>query len=161
MSKTLKYVTGDVLLPIGDGNKLIIHCCNDLGLMGSGVAKALLTKWPSVKSEYVKWSKKNDFLLGEIQIVKVDEKIFVANMIGQHGIKSFDNQVPVRYDAIKSCLIKVADFSKINQATIHVPYKMGSDRAGGEWGIIEDLLIECLCREGILVVVYDLQGGRA
>jgi len=29
--KDINYIIGDVTDPQGDGKKLIIHCCNDLG----------------------------------------------------------------------------------------------------------------------------------
>jgi len=42
--KEILYIKGDVTAPIGDDNKLIIHCCNDIGAMGAGVAVALYRK---------------------------------------------------------------------------------------------------------------------
>ena len=88
MSK-LKHIKGDVRKPIGDGNKIIIHCCNDIGVMGAGVAAAIAQKWPNVKSEYKKWHRgKQGFKLGNVQFVKVEDDLVVCNMIGQRDIRS-------------------------------------------------------------------------
>lgn len=167
--KNIKYVSGDVTDPKSDSDiRLIIHCCNDLGVMGSGVAKALFMKWPSVKSEYVKWKKESDFsnadfLLGNIQIIEVEKGISVANMMGQHGIYQANGIPPVRYDAIKSCLETVAEWVEGKEAglksvSIHAP-RFGAGLAGGDWGTIESLIIETLCSKNIDVTVYDLDSN--
>jgi len=165
MASLIKYVKGDVLRPIGNGYKLIIHCCNDLGLMGSGVAKALFLKWPSVKEEYVSWKQESDsstadFLLGNIQIVKTESDISVINMIGQHGIAISGENPPIRYEAIESCLLKVKDLVRLKEfegemVSIHAP-RFGAGLAKGNWDLIEKLIIDNLCNNDIDVIVYDL-----
>lgn len=160
----LKYVIEDVRNPIGDMSrkKLICHVVNDLGLMGSGVAKALLDKWPTVKSEYVKWHKSGrNFELGNIQAVKVGEGLAVINMIGQRDIKPINGIPPVRYGALRRCCKKVADIALKYNATVNVPYKMGSDLAGGEWSEVENILIEEFANKDIEVVVYDVFDKRS
>lgn len=160
----LKYIVEDVRKPIGEAarKKLICHVVNDLGLMGSGVARALFEKWPAVKSEYVKWAKsKNNFELGNIQALKVDENIAVVNMIGQRDIKPINGIPPVRYGALRKSCKKVAEIASKYNATVNVPYKMGSDLAGGDWNEVEKILIEELASKDIEVVVYDVFNKRA
>lgn len=159
--KTIKYITGDVREPIGEGRKLIVHCCNDLGAMGSGVALALLKKWPEVRSDYIEWSKKDDFKLGEIKAVNVDKGLAVINMIGQHDIKIIDGVPPVRYNAVESCLEKVAVLALKHGASIHMPYLMCCDRAGGKWEIVEKIINEKLCSKDIEVTIYDIENKRS
>lgn len=160
--KQIKYIVEDVRKPIGTGKNLIIHCCNDLPAMGSGVAKALLDKWPTVRSEYMKWGKSgHNFELGNIQALRVEENIAVINMIGQRDIKPINGIPPVRYGAIRKCCRKVADIATKYNATVNVPYKMGSDLAGGEWSEIEKILIEEFCEKDIEVIVYDVFNKRA
>lgn len=165
MASLIKYVKGDVLSPIGDGYKLIIHCCNDLGLMGSGVAKSLFLKWPSVKSEYIDWKRKSDsstknFLLGNIQVVEVEKGVSVVNMIGQHGIATNNGTPPIRYEAIRDCLLKVKELVKYKRiegemVSIHAP-RFGAGLAKGDWSVIEKLVIDNLCDYDIPVTIYDL-----
>lgn len=156
MSRTINYVKGSVLEPIGDGHKIIIHCCNDLGKMGSGVALALYKKWPTVKSTYLKWAERSSFKLGNVEFIGVEKDIDVGNMIGQHGIKNnMLNKPPVRYFALSKCLIRVCEVAKTKNATIHAP-RFGSDRAGGRWDVIEDLIQGHLCDNNVDVTIYEL-----
>ena len=93
--KEILYINGDVREPIGEGNKLIIHCCNDIGKMGAGVAMAISRKWTEVRRQYKQWHMGNKgFKLGNIQFVKVESDIVVCNMIGQHGIKTVSKVPP-------------------------------------------------------------------
>ena len=95
----ITYVKGDVTKPIDadKGNKILVHCVNDCGKMGAGVALAIARKWPSVKKKYVEWHRRGrNFGLGKVQFVKVEDDIVIGNMIGQHGIRSKNNQKPIR-----------------------------------------------------------------
>ena len=154
--KEILYVKGDVRSPLGNGRRLIIHCCNDIGKMGAGVALAIMKKWPVVKESYSRWYEKDikSFKLGNIQAVRVEENIAVVNMIGQHGIYTKGNAPPIRYKAIEQCLMKVADLAEKYGASVHCP-KFGAGLARGKWEIIEGLLQEQLCARGISVTVYE------
>jgi len=57
----IKYVNGDVSEPIGEGRKLIIQCVNNLGIMGAGVARAIMIKWPIVRQRYIAWSLERNY----------------------------------------------------------------------------------------------------
>lgn len=172
--KEIKYIVGDVREPIGEGRKIIAHVVNDLGKMGSGVALAILKKWPVVKERYINWSKNKEsfillkdmeggeFKLGNTQFVRVDveNKIVVANMIGQHNIIGMDDTPPIRYDALRSCLKKVGEIAKKYNASVNLPYKAGCDRAGGSWDIVEKIIQEELCDKDVEVIVYDIDNLR-
>ena len=164
MNNPIKYINGDVREPIGLDQNLIIHCCNDIGRMGSGVALALMKKWPVIRNQYITWYNEDlDFKLGDIQIVKVSDSndifdTFVANMIGQHGINvDKDGNPPVRYKAIRKCLKSVCKYCLKNNTSVHAP-KFGSDLAGGDWNIIEKIIEEELTNKGVSVTVYEWEG---
>ena len=155
------YIQGNVTNPIGGGKRIVIHCCNNLFVMGSGVALALLTKWPVVRSKYIEWGIKDNPHLGDVQFIKVEDGLVVGNMIGQHGIRtrnSIDQSPPIRYEAMDECLKKVAIVAKKHSASVHLPFKMGSDRAGGEWSKIEALIRKNLCKQDIEVTIYEFNG---
>jgi len=156
--KNILYVQGDVRNPIGDSKKLICHVVNDRGLMGSGVAKSLYEKWGSVRSKYYEWHRSgHNFELGNIQAVTINKDIVVINMIGQRDIKVLNGIPPIRYGAIKQCLEKVSQLALKYNANIHAP-RFGSDRAGGDWSKIEQMIKDELCSKDISVTVYDLPG---
>lgn len=166
----IKYLTGnDVREPIEpDCKNLIVHCCNDLGLMGAGVAKALFDKWPNVRSEYLRYFEKGTKnKLGDTQSIKVESNTYVVNLIGQHGIHEDENgDPPVRYWAIskgfKTLSKKIIDYndSSKKNVVVNIPYLMGCDLAGGKWEEIEYLINEHFIGNNIEVHVHDLFGKR-
>lgn len=167
--KEIKYIVGDVREPIGDGRKIIAHCCNDCGKMGSGVALALLEKWPNVRAEYINWFQKGKiqfknkdilFKLGNVQYVKIEKNIVVANMIAQHDIVMKDNLPPIRYSELEQCLVNVADVCLEYNASVHIPYKLGCDRAGGRWEVVANALHDHLLLRDIKLTVYDIFNQR-
>ena len=156
----IKYIKGDATRPIGEGRKLLIHCCNDCGDWGSGFVLAISKRWKEPESQYRKWSNGQTSVpceLGQVQFVKVEDDIVVSNMIGQHGIKHQNGNPPIRYEAIVKCLEKVKDAAIKNKASIHLPYLMCCDRAGGKWDIIEGHIKDIFCKNDIEVTVYDFK----
>ena len=157
----IQYVKGDATQPIGDGRKIIIHCCNDCvpGKWGKGFVMALSRRWKKPETEYRKWSRGHipglKFELGAVQFVKVEDDIVVGNMIGQKGIRGAAKVPPIRYAAIVSCLWKVQSAAEKNNASIHC-CRFGAGLAGGDWNIIEGYLKDILCAKDISVTVYDL-----
>ena len=153
----LKHIKGDVRKPIGTGDKIIIHCCNDIGVMGAGVAAAIAQKWSIVKKQYLQWHRSNKgFKLGNVQFVKVEDDILVCNMIGQRHIRTKGKVAPIRYGAISKCLEKVKDGALKTNASVHCPYLMGCGLAGGSWSRIESMLQEILCDNGVAVTTYNI-----
>jgi len=157
MKNSIEYIKGDATQPWGDGNKIICHVCNDIGMWGKGFVLAVSKRWTQPEAEYRKWfaaGKDAGFSLGSVQFVQVEPVVWVANMIGQHKIKNTTIGPPIRYDALAACLMKVADKARELTATIHMP-RIGCGLAGGKWAKIEPLIQDCLCDSGIQVIVYD------
>jgi O-acetyl-ADP-ribose deacetylase (regulator of RNase III) len=160
----INYVKGDATRPIGEGNKLIMHVCNDIGKWGKGFVVALSKRWKEPELAFKKWYKsKENYALGEVQFVNVETTIWVANIIGQHKIVTKTNTynpdgslyVPVRYEAIDNALKNVVVFAKNNTTSIHMP-RIGCGLAGGKWEIIEPMIIKHLTENRIEVFVYDI-----
>ncbi len=152
----INYVIGDATDPNVKGNKIIVHICNDIGGWGKGFVMAISKRWKEPEHEYRKWYKsKENFLLGEVQFVKVEDGIWVSNMIGQHKINKDENgNAPIRYEAIKAGLEKVAQFAKENNASVHMP-RIGCGLAGGTWEKVEPLIKDSLLNANIPTYVYD------
>lgn len=163
MTTQITYLKGDATEPVGEGNKLIIHVCNDIGGWGSGFVLAVSGKWELPEREYRRWacslnthntSHAAPFRVGQCQVVRVENGIWVVNMIAQRGIRTVDGIPPVRYDAIKKCLGTVARKAKELDASVHAPM-FGAGLAGGDWDKIETIIKDALCSEGIDVTVYE------
>src|ERR1051326_5693046 len=117
----IKYVDGDATKPIGAGPKLIAHVCNDIGGWGRGFVLASSQRWPEPERRYREWhrgAEPHPFELGEVQFVEVGAELWVANIIGQHDIRWRENKPPVRYEAIRAGLAKVAVFAQANRASV-------------------------------------------
>ena len=151
----ITYLIGDATAPDGRGPGVIAHVCNDSGGWGKGFVLALSRRWPEPEAAYRRWARSSEqFGLGMVQLVKVEDHLAVANMVAQHGYVSRANPVAIRYDALAQCLSKLA--GRIEQGTlIHMP-RIGCGLAGGNWDQIGPLLHEHLAMAGFDVCVYDL-----
>lgn len=154
---TIQYVTGDATDPIGDGPKLIAHIVNDRGWWGRGFVMAVSDRWPDARKSYQRWFQDpaETFLIGMVQFVSVGGGTEVANMVGQHGVRTAGGVPPIRYAELERCLGIVGRRAVERRAAVHMP-RIGCGLAGGTWDRVEPLIVEKLCGRGISVTVYDL-----
>jgi O-acetyl-ADP-ribose deacetylase (regulator of RNase III) len=157
MENEIKYINGDATSPLSKGTKIIAHICNDIGGWGKGFVLAISKKWQEPEKQYRKWyNSKENFNLGEVQFVQVNEYTYIANMIGQKGTKTGSKGPPIRYEAVENCLIKLSKKALELNASVHMP-RIGCGLAGGKWENIEPLINKILINGGINVFVYDYQ----
>lgn len=166
----ISNIKGDLFYNVKNvkGNIIIPHVCNNIGAWGSGFVVPLGKKYPDARTAYLNWYKgegwygSGDFVLGNVQIIQVDNNVFVANMLAQDGITSGSTgdrsrvvDRPLRYDALFQCMDSVAEFAKSidPQAVIHCP-KFGSGLAGGYWGFILNMIEDIWDKRGLDTVVY-------
>lgn len=151
------YLRGDATAPFAKGPKVIAHVCNDIGGWGKGFVLALSRRWPEPEAAYRAWHRSragNDFALGAVQLVEVGAHLWVANMIGQRGVRTGSKGVPVRYEAIDAALGRLAGEAAERGASVHMP-RIGCGLAGGSWSRVEPLVRERLVARGVAVTVYD------
>jgi O-acetyl-ADP-ribose deacetylase (regulator of RNase III) len=154
--KQIEYKKGDATAPVGANNKIIVHICNDMGGWGKGFVNAISAKWKLPEEQYRAWHKSNDgFELGEVRFVQVEENLWIANMIGQRKINVDENgNPPIRYEAVAKALEKVATFAQEKNASVHMP-RIGCGLAGGNWQMMEPIILNNLSEKNIAVTVYD------
>jgi O-acetyl-ADP-ribose deacetylase (regulator of RNase III) len=145
---------GDATKPEGEGPKLIIHICNDIGAFGAGFVVAVARKWPHVRQAYLNLQHQGGYHLGDVQFVEAEPGIVVANMIAQHGVGFIGNTPPIRLEALRQCLAKVGIEAKKLGASVHLP-PVGCGLAGSSWSDIGPIIQEELVDKGIEVTVYD------
>lgn len=157
--KTIQYIKGDATVPQAKGITIIAHICNDIGGWGKGFVLAVSKRWEAPEKEYRNWHRfrsKNNFALGETQLIQVEKYIYVANMIGQKGIKTGSNDIPVRYEAIEKCLKTLANEALTLNASVHMP-RIGCGLAGGKWTEIEPIIERTLLNKNVEVFIYDFE----
>ncbi|WP_317446466.1 macro domain-containing protein [Streptomyces collinus] len=153
----INYLRGDATAPFAKGPKVIAHVCNDIGGWGKGFVLALSRRWPEPETAYRAWHRGragNDFALGAVQLVEVGARLWVANLIGQRGVRTGSKGVPVRYEAIDAALGRLADEALERGASVHMP-RIGCGLAGGRWSRVEPLVSKRLVARGVAVTVYD------
>lgn len=153
----LRILKGDATSPQAKGVKIIAHICNDRGGWGKGFVVAVSRRWPQPEKAYRAWHRdraENDFGLGAVQFVQVEEYIWVANMVAQHGMRGSEQNPPIRYDAVGVCLTTVYEKAQELRASVHMP-RIGCGLAAGRWELIEPLIVKTLCEKNVPVTVYD------
>ena len=152
----IEYIKADATLPQSEGNIIITHICNDIGGWGKGFVLALSKRWKAPEEQYRKWYQEKDgFSLGAVQFVQVEDLIWVANIIGQHKIRKDEKGLPpIRYEAVREALTKVAIFAKEKQAHVQMP-RIGCGLAGGSWEEIALIIEDTLLAKDIPVPVCD------
>lgn len=142
------YKTGNLL---DATENIILHGCNQQGVMGSGVAKVLRDKWPEVYINYRTIFESTGLVLGEIYPVRIGD-ITVINAITQENYGR-DGKRYAKYHAIISVFEKIEQ--QYSNARIALP-RIGAGLGGGQWSTISEI-IETTCIT-VQPVVYIPEG---
>lgn len=145
-----RYIKGDIT---ETELKYIAHGVNCQNAMGSGVAKALFTKWPEVKSHYHEFCQNGGGFLGNVQLIEL-LNVNICNCFTQLDY-GYDGKRYVNYAAIVKCFnqLKVISFH-INKYKLAIP-KIGCGLAGGDWNIVEQLINDTV-GDDLEIWVYEL-----
>lgn len=142
------YFKGDVIANVLDNigedeTRILLHICNNKGGWGAGFVLALSKKWKTPEKEYREcFRSKINHELGDIQIIEVEPKVFVVNMVAQNGYKTINNPTPLDYNALEKCFQKVLlwiDEENFTFPQIYCP-KIGTGLSGGDWNVISEQL---------------------
>lgn len=141
---------GDIVKNVKQG--YILQQVNCMGVMGSGVAKAIRAEYPKVYTQYrVFWNNQDKLsdLMGAAQTVKVSDELEVVNLFGQYSYGQ--NIQHTDYDSLKSALYEFNKFRDISKP-IHHPM-IGAGLGAGDWNIISAMIEEILGTETNLWVL--------
>lgn len=130
------------------------HIVNTAGIAKSGVVIPIYNKWKNARTSYEEWyrtgicteespefltSYNRSFQLGNLQLVKGDNQIYIVNMLCQKDFGGW-NMPAGRMEAIDECLYKLRETfvrvnNKGNKVQVESP-KFGSMRSGLRWDLI-------------------------
>ena len=132
---------------------VVAHQVNCMGYMGCGAALAIRKKWPAAYERYKVYGKKtgNGTLKpGMIQMIKVGNNLWVANLAGQDNIGRTRRMTD--YEALETCLKKMSLWhlqrlaehyeGKTVQIPVYFPYGMGCHNAGADWAVVEPMIVK-------------------
>jgi len=152
---------GDVLNQTITKPIFIVHGCNAQGVMGSGIALQIKTKYPEA---YLAYKNEKKLKLGTCIPIAIKNNLTIINAITQEYYGRNPNIRYVDYEAIRSCFHEIdkmaAQFAykalsntmKQNQHNtspnlidylpeIHFPM-IGAGLANGDWNIISKIIDE-------------------
>jgi O-acetyl-ADP-ribose deacetylase (regulator of RNase III) len=154
----ITYLQGDALQPRGAGQKVIAHLVNDRTPRwgGGGFAQAIRRRWPDVQRQFNDWVLEDNarLSLGAIHAAQAADDIRVVSMVAQHGFGPSERP-RIRYPALNRCLASLAEVVRDPPASVHMPM-IGTGHAGGDWRVIEELLLTSLCGSVSSVTVYTV-----
>ena len=154
----IHYVKGNLL----DSNcDYICHQVNCQGVMGSGIAKQIRERYPTVYAAYqekhARYKRAGlgpDDILGDIGVVYIPERDgYVINMYTQRNY-GYDGKRYTSYDAFADVLNMLASVAP-DGSTIGFPKNIGCGLGGGNWKVISALIEEILGDE-YDVYIYEL-----
>lgn len=161
----MNQVKGDLLEFYEEGKvDAIAHCCNCQGVMGSGIALTIKQDYPDAYAAY----KQHEMDEGGLFLGTVSEWGGIYNLHAQDfykksnvdGDKLSDSHQSrfVDYEAMYQALEEVRDDMKVGR--LGIPYKMGSERAGGDWNVIEAMIKSVFDGSNIEVIIVEYNKTR-
>jgi hypothetical protein len=78
-------------------------------------------------------------------------------MLAQKGIFPKGNDIPLKYNELRKCLIQLRKVAAELSCSIHMP-AIGAGNAGGDWNIIIGMIHDELVNHNLKVNIYLLQG---
>lgn len=149
----MKIIKGDLISLAEEGMfEVIIHGCNCLCNMGSGIAKTIKAKYPQVYKADCETTKGDKEKLGSFTstVVGHQSSFIVVNAYTQYAYSR--NKVDVDYDAVR----KVFALIKQDYAGKRIGFPLiGAGLAGGDWNIIEAIINDELEGEDHTLVKYE------
>ncbi len=136
----IKERQGDLVKELKSG--IMVHGCNAQGVMGSGFAGFLRSKYPNVFSVYQsEYQKKKHLDLGTITYYSPDKQLYIVNGITQE-FYGRDGKRYVDYHAVRKVFQNVRKLAhEVKVYDIHFPL-IGCGLAGGDWEVISKIIEE-------------------
>ena len=133
-------------------DSVLIHVCNDQGVMGSGIALQIKKEHPNTfkayRNNYTSYISGGTNFGGSISWHSVDR---ICNLVAQasFGVGATGKVRYLNYGWLALCLAGLSDGLFWNHygkeiRKIIVPVNMGAFRAGGDWEIVKEMIIGVL-----------------
>lgn len=152
----MRYIKGNLFEYSTDVPLVIVHGCNAQGVMGSGVAKEFKTRYPSAYAQYKK-DISAGFRPGSVSWKFHSDDLFLASAITQEYYGK-DGRQYVSYDAIEQCIRIIFRMLKNTETEVIMP-KIGAGLGGGDWAVIEDIIVKSALLSGFdekKITVFEL-----
>lgn len=137
----MKHQRGNMLDEVKTG--IILQQVNAQGVMGSGIARDIRSRWPKVWDVYSNIVTSGSVghtahHMGMAIPVEVEPNLFVVNLVGQQFYGKMQQRY-TSYDALDDALKKVAELNKNDRLPIHHPL-IGCGLGRGNWTVVSALI---------------------
>ncbi|MED2737468.1 hypothetical protein [Bacillus toyonensis] len=128
----------------------VLHQANCQKRMGAGLALKIAKRYPQAEKADNEYPLEGRARLGKYSVAKVEEEKWVVNLYAQNypGKAKSKQEQSTRYLSLKNSItlfvqaLAKKEQKEKKQYSIGLPYKIGSDLAGGDWGTVEEILID-------------------
>lgn len=142
----VKIKTGDLLKA---KETIIAHQVNCRGVAG-GLAAAVFKKWPYAKKDYMDLTSRlnGKALLGMAQYTGVQKDgHIICNLYGQ-----LEPGADYRPDRLEQALKQLAEFAKIMNCGVALPWRLSCGICGGDWDEVQKIIERTM--DGVDCVIY-------
>ena len=132
----IEYIKGDLFQT---SISHIVHGCNAMGVMGSGVAKIIRDQFPEAYVAYRKqYEEAGKLIMGDVIWASSNNKL-IGNAITQ---KSYgrDGHRYVSYDAIAEAMSEINKTSLYDGLEEVAMPQIGAGLGGGDWNVISAII---------------------
>lgn len=154
----IKYVKGDAVKALQEGQiNFLVHGVNCQGVMASGIAKQIRETFPECYGRYIEYTaerKKHNAPVkpGDVQLWIRSGRV-IANLYSQDNYGYNGNRY-CSYDGIEVGLRHLRDEVLEAQDIVGMP-KIGAGLGGGDWNIIQSIILSVFPDRDILVFELD------
>lgn len=138
---------------------IIVHGCNAKGVMGSGLAKQIKSKYPKAFADYKQHLSRRGPTspsLGSVIFSNVNNQLIIANAITQENYGRDKSVVYVDYGAIESTFEIISSIAKMVGFHLHYPM-IGAGLANGDWNRIDKIIDSVLDSHEIERTLWTLE----
>lgn len=135
-----KTVKGNLFNYLKPG-EAAVHGCNDQGIMGSGIALEVKTRFPGAYDVYRNKFEQHGLVLGEIIPYFDKTGVIIINAVTQNFYGK-DGKRYVKYDAVAECCRQIREGFKVMlepPKTLYFPL-IGAGLGGGSWPVISEII---------------------
>lgn len=174
----IKIIEGDLFESKAN---FLVHQVNCQSIMGSGVAAQVADMYPHVEKDYRRYLKHCEKIdinpLGTAQYVPVDvwavgmvdtikndnvvaydsEYQYIVNLFGQNDYGMGKQHTDL--NAMKRAMIDICNKAKAINATVAMPYRIGSFRGGAKWDDVYKIIQKVFENSGVNVEIYKYDRG--
>lgn len=124
---------------------IIVQSVNHRGVMGAGLAKDVLIKYPDVYIDYKRicdtisfdWIKRYGF----VSFYSASDILLIASIFGQDNFGR--GQIHTDYVSLGNGLDTVRLMAEKRGLPVYIPFGLGCGLGGGVWNTVVDIITDC------------------